>query len=75
VVAFLSVQTNLLFSAVNLCRFLKIEPSVALQRTNIKFVKRFKYVEKSMRSANADMKAENLETMEQFWQEAKINNE
>jgi tetrapyrrole methylase family protein/MazG family protein len=66
---------DLLFSAVNLCRFLKVEPSVALQRTNIKFVKRFKYVEKSMKAANAVMKAGNLETMEKFWQEAKINNE
>jgi tetrapyrrole methylase family protein/MazG family protein len=62
---------DLLFSAVNLCRFLKVEPSVALQRTNIKFVNRFKYVEKKMKAANTDMKAENLEIMEQFWQEAK----
>jgi tetrapyrrole methylase family protein/MazG family protein len=65
---------DLLFSAVNLCRFLKVEPSVALQRTNIKFVNRFRYVEKKMKAANTDMKAENLEIMERFWQEAKINN-
>jgi tetrapyrrole methylase family protein/MazG family protein len=64
---------DLLFSGVNLCRFLKVEPSVALQRTNIKFVRRFKYVEKKMKAANVDMKAETLETMEKFWQEAKEN--
>jgi len=62
---------DLLFSVVNLCRFLKIDPSVALHRTNSKFIERFKYVEKKMKETNQEMKKENLDTMETFWQEAK----
>jgi len=62
---------DLLFSVINLCRFLKIEPSVALRRTNSKFVSRFKYVEKMMKESNQEMKKENLEVMDQFWNQAK----
>jgi len=62
---------DLLFSVVNLCRFFSIEPSVALQRTNIKFTERFKHVEKRMKETGQEMKAGNLEVMDQFWNEAK----
>jgi tetrapyrrole methylase family protein/MazG family protein len=62
---------DLLFAVINLCRFLKVEPSVALQRTNAKFTARFKYVEKKMKESGAEMIQENLPLMEQFWQEAK----
>ncbi|GHU84123.1 nucleoside triphosphate pyrophosphohydrolase [Spirochaetia bacterium] len=62
---------DLLFSAVNLCRYLKIEPSVALQRTNTKFVKRFKYMEGEMKKVGHEMKQENLSIMDRFWEEAK----
>jgi len=62
---------DLLFSVINLCRFMKIEPSVALRRTNSKFVERFKYVEKKMKETGQEMKKENLEIMDKFWEEAK----
>jgi tetrapyrrole methylase family protein/MazG family protein len=62
---------DLLFSVVNLCRYLKIEPSVALQRTNTKFVKRFTHVEQEMKKAGYEMKQENLSLMDGFWEEAK----
>ena len=62
---------DLLFSVINLCRFLKIEPSVALRRTNSKFIERFKYVEKKMKETGQEMKKENLEIMETYWNEAK----
>jgi tetrapyrrole methylase family protein / MazG family protein len=62
---------DLLFSVVNLCRFFGIEPSVALQRTNIKFTERFKYVEKRMKGTGQEMKAGNLEVMDRYWNEAK----
>jgi tetrapyrrole methylase family protein/MazG family protein len=62
---------DLLFSAVNLCRYLKVEPSVALQRTNVKFVERFKYVEKKMKENGKEMKRENLGVMDKLWEEAK----
>jgi tetrapyrrole methylase family protein/MazG family protein len=62
---------DLLFSVVNLCRYLKVEPSVALRRTNSKFVNRFKYVEKKMKDSKQEMKQENLDVMDSFWNEAK----
>jgi len=62
---------DLLFSVVNLCRFLKVEPSVALRRTNSKFVERFKHVEKKMKEAGQEMKKENLSVMDGYWNEAK----
>jgi tetrapyrrole methylase family protein / MazG family protein len=62
---------DLLFSVVNLCRYFKIEPSVALQRTNIKFTERFKHVEKRMKETGQEMNAKNLEAMDKYWNEAK----
>jgi tetrapyrrole methylase family protein/MazG family protein len=62
---------DLLFSAVNLCRYCKVEPSVALRRTNSKVINRFKYVEKKMMETRQEMKQENLEIMDQYWNEAK----
>ena len=62
---------DLLFSVVNLCRYLKVEPSVALHRTNGKFIHRFKHMEKKMRETGQEMKQENLDIMDQYWNEAK----
>jgi tetrapyrrole methylase family protein/MazG family protein len=62
---------DLLFSVINLCRFLKIEPSAALNRTNSKFIDRFKYVEKKMKETGQEMKKENLNIMDKYWNEAK----
>ena len=62
---------DLLFSVVNLCRFLKIDPSSALIKTNSKFIKRFAYVEKMMKQKNIPMNKENLESMDKFWNETK----
>ena len=62
---------DLLFSVVNLCRYLNVEPSVALHRTNGKFVGRFKYVENMMKKNGQEMKQENLGVMDQYWNEAK----
>jgi tetrapyrrole methylase family protein/MazG family protein len=62
---------DLLFSAVNLCRFLGVEPSVALQKANVKFTGRFGHVERRMRETGQEMKQENLAVMNGFWEEAK----
>jgi tetrapyrrole methylase family protein/MazG family protein len=65
---------DLLFSAINLCRYLNVEPSVALRRTNSKFTSRFKHVEKKMKESGQEMKKENLSAMDAFWNEAKSGN-
>ena len=62
---------DLLFSVINLCRFFNIEPSIALQQTNIKFTERFKYVEKRMKESGQEMNAQNLAVMDRYWNEAK----
>jgi len=62
---------DLLFSVINLCRFHKIDPSAALHRTNVKFTERFKYVEAKMKESGNEMKKENLDIMDKFWNEAK----
>lgn len=41
---------DLLFALVNYARFLKVDPETALERTNIKFIRRFKYIEERAES-------------------------
>jgi tetrapyrrole methylase family protein/MazG family protein len=62
---------DLLFSVVNLCRFLKVDPSLALQGTNARFVSRFSHVEREMKQRGLAMEKGSLDTMEAFWKEAK----
>jgi len=62
---------DLLFVAVNIARFLRIDPETALRKTNQKFVSRFQHIEHRLREAGKDFSQSNLEEMERFWQEAK----
>ncbi|HEX3685891.1 MAG TPA: nucleoside triphosphate pyrophosphohydrolase [Bryobacteraceae bacterium] len=59
---------DLLFTLVNLARFLKVDPEQALRKTNARFRRRFGYLEKRAGEAIAGMP---LERMEELWQEAK----
>ncbi|MDR1910086.1 MAG: nucleoside triphosphate pyrophosphohydrolase [Spirochaetaceae bacterium] len=63
---------DLLFSVVNLCRFLGADPSTALLRANTKFVSRFTHVEGEMKKGGHEMKRENLPLMDRLWNEAKL---
>jgi MazG family protein len=62
---------DLLFVAVNIARFLKIDPETALRKTNQKFISRFQHIERSLRDAGRDFSQSNIEEMERLWQEAK----
>lgn len=62
---------DLLFVAVNIARFLSIDPETALRRTNQKFVRRFRYIEERLMEQGKDIKQSNIEEMERLWQEAK----
>ena len=62
---------DLLFSIVNAARLYDIEPETALERTNRKFIKRFKYLETKAGEMGKSLKDMNLEEMEAIWQEAK----
>ncbi len=62
---------DLLFSIVNAARLYDIEPETALERTNRKFIKRFKYLEARAAEMGRSLKEMNLDEMESIWQEAK----
>jgi XTP/dITP diphosphohydrolase len=62
---------DLMFTMVNYARFLNIEPEAALERCNIKFIKRFKYMEEQAKLKEIGLKEMSLEDMELLWQEAK----
>jgi MazG family protein len=62
---------DLLFSVVNAARLYGVEPETALERTNRKFMERFKYLEKKAMESGKSLKEMSLEEMEAIWQEAK----
>ena len=61
---------DLLFTMVNIARFLKIDPEQALRKTNAKFRKRFAHVEENL---GKPLKEASIEEMEKLWQDAKKN--
>ncbi|SHJ70861.1 tetrapyrrole methylase family protein / MazG family protein [Clostridium amylolyticum] len=62
---------DLLFAAVNTCRFLNIDPEEALNSTTNKFIKRFSYVEKCAMSMGKTLNDMSLKDMDFYWDEAK----
>lgn len=62
---------DLLLSVVNYSRWLKIDPSVALNRANAKFRRRFEFVQKSMNDNGIEMNEEHLKEMMEYWNMAK----
>jgi tetrapyrrole methylase family protein/MazG family protein len=62
---------DLLFTLVNLARFMGINPSTALHLTNNKFEKRFSYVENAMYANGRELSGEHFEEMDQLWEESK----
>lgn len=62
---------DVLFSMINYARFLKVNPENALERTNKKFIKRFKYIESKAKEIKKSIKEMSLSEMDEFWEEAK----
>ena len=62
---------DLLFSLVNYARFIGVNPEDALERTNKKFVQRFKYIEQQSKKQGKSLKNMTLAEMDVFWDEAK----
>lgn len=62
---------DLILAVVNLSRNLGVDPNVALEKANVKFSSRYKFVEKRMKESNLEMNAENDADMLGFWKEAK----
>jgi MazG family protein len=62
---------DVLFCIVNVCRYLKVDPEVALRATNAKFERRFSYVEKRLKEEGRTPDQATLEEMDRFWDEGK----
>lgn len=62
---------DVFFSLINYARFLKVNPENALERTNKKFTKRFKYLEDKARLMNKSLHDMTLKEMDIYWEEAK----
>lgn len=66
---------DVLFTIVNIARFLKISPEQAMIHANEKFKSRFSFVEKSIFEERGQFKDYSLDELEQFWQKAKRKEE
>ncbi len=62
---------DLLFTAVNIARFLKIDPESALRKTNQKFRRRFQWIEAQLRKENKTPREATLEEMDSLWNRSK----
>lgn len=62
---------DLLFSVVNLARFLGVDPEAALDGTIAKFAQRFDYVEDRLRARSRTLQEASLAEMDALWEEAK----
>ena len=62
---------DLLFSLVNFARFLGIDPDEALERTNRKFIRRFRYLETESAKDGKRMGEMTLAEMDLYWERAK----
>jgi MazG family protein len=62
---------DLLFSAANLARKLKLDPEVLLTAANDKFIRRFTAMEQRLAAAGQTLESASLDAMEAHWQAAK----
>lgn len=62
---------DLFFALVNYSRFVDANPETALERTNKKFIKRFRYLEENARKQGKTLHNMTLAEMDVFWNEAK----
>lgn len=62
---------DLLFALVNASRLYGIDPELALERANKKFITRFNFVESAVSKSAKTMKQSSPEELDAFWKEAK----
>jgi len=62
---------DILFSLINYARFKDIDPELALERTNKKFIKRFQYLESEATKAGKKLHDMTLAEMDVHWNAAK----
>ena len=62
---------DLLFAVVNVLRFYKIDPEMALHDASLKFYRRFEAVERLANERGIDMPSSSLEELDKLWNEVK----
>ena len=62
---------DLLFAAVNVARFLHVDPEEALNATSRKFMDRFSYMETRAAGLGKSLEEMTLDEMDALWEEAK----
>ena len=62
---------DLLFSLVNVCRFMDIEPEITLQETSDRFTRRFSYIEEHVLKSDKKMEDMTLAELDEYWDKAK----
>lgn len=62
---------DLLFSVINASRLYDVDPETALERTNSKFINRFKFLEERIRQKGKNFREMNLDEMNEIWEESK----
>jgi len=62
---------DFIFSVVNAARLYHLNPDTALEQTNLKFKRRFTYLELRARELGRDLKDMTLAEMDSLWDEAK----
>ncbi|MEQ9496804.1 MAG: nucleoside triphosphate pyrophosphohydrolase [Deltaproteobacteria bacterium] len=63
---------DLLFTMVNVARFVDVNAEEALRRTVDRFSRRFEHVERAMKDAGRPMQEASLDELEARWEEAKV---
>ena len=66
---------DLMFSVINLARFIGIDPEESLERTNIKFINRFNEMERKVQKDRKILKDMSLKEMDRYWEKSKKKNE
>lgn len=62
---------DLFFSLVNAARLYNVRPDNALEKTNLKFIARFNYIESQAKAQGKRLNEMTLEQMDELWNEAK----
>ncbi|MDR1615449.1 MAG: nucleoside triphosphate pyrophosphohydrolase [Syntrophomonadaceae bacterium] len=65
---------DMLFSLVNIARFMNIDPEAALQFCNDKFTERFNYIEAQCADEGLEISGAAKEELDNFWRQAKLFN-
>jgi len=72
--AIMQEMGDVFFAMINYARYLAVDPELALERTNAKFIHRFRYIERQAAAKGLHFHELNNEEMNRFWEDSKKDN-